>query len=154
MHQLLDDLRYKSKNAYSALSYRVQDLWRDPKGRVRLIAAGVLSLTLLVLVVIQLARWLTPPPPPPGGIQEARSTWVAPGSWAARARDALAADEAFAGITINETGRGDNKGVRVRGQVPDMAARLECMRLLGELGVPENLDLDITVDPASIKPGP
>jgi hypothetical protein len=154
MQQLLDDILYKSKNAYAEVSYRAKDLWRDPRGRVRLIAGAVMGVTLLVLVIVQAARWLAPAPPPPGGIVEARLQRVDADAWIARARAALEGNDAFAGVSITETGRGDKKGVRVRGRVPDMAARAQCLRLLGDLGVPANLDMEITVDPASLEPGP
>jgi len=154
MHQILDDIKYKFTNIFSDVRYKVQDLWSDPKGRIKLVGGSALGAVAFVLLAVQTARWLTPPPPPPGGIQAASTSWVEPDSWVAKARSALEGNDALAGVSITETGRGDNKGVRVRGTVPDMPARMECMRLLGELGVPENLEMDVKVDPASIKPRP
>ncbi len=153
MHPIFEDIKYRGSHAFSDLKYKIQELAAEPKGRIRLAIAGVLSIALIVLVIAQLSRWLGPTPEGPKGVTQARVNEVTPDGWVAKAREALADEPAFADVSIEEIKRkGEVTGVKIRGMVPDMAARLDCMNRLNDLGVPENLDLDLKVDPDSIKP--
>lgn len=153
MHPILEDIKYRCSHAFSDLKYTAGELASEPKGRIRLAVVGALSLAFLVLMFVQIGRWLAPPPEAPKGVTQAKVNDVAADGWAAKARAALGDEPRFADVRIEEVKRkGAVNGVRVKGMVPDMAARLECLARLNELGVPEGLDLDLKVDPDSLKP--
>ena len=153
MSSIIDDLRYRASNFLQDARYKIQDLAADPKGRIKLAAAAAGGLLLLVLALIALSRMLETPPPPPKGITQATTKSVGASSWIPKAQAALADDPRFANIKIEPRKlKAGKSGVRISGMVPDMAARLEAMQRLNELGVPENLELDLMIDPASIEP--
>ncbi len=153
MSPIIDDLRYRASNLLQDSRYKFQDLAAEPKGRIKLAAAALALVLVLIVVSITLSRLFKPEPPPPQGVTQAPTQSVGSSSWIPKAQAALAGDPRFADIKIEQRKlKGDKLGVRVSGTVPDMAARLEAMQLLNELGVPENLELDLMIDPASIEP--
>jgi hypothetical protein len=153
MPAFFDDLRYRTSNILQDARYKIQELAADPKGRIKLAAYAAGFLLLLVVALIALSRMLATPPPPPMGITQATTEAVGASSWIPKAQAALADDPRFADIKIEPRKlKAGKSGVRISGMVPDMAARLEAMQRLNELGVPENLELDLMIDPASIDP--
>jgi hypothetical protein len=153
MSPIIDELRYRTSNILQDSRYKIQDLAADPKGRIKLAASALAILILLIVASITLSRLLAPEPEPPQGVTQAKAATVGASSWIPKAQAALADDPRFADITIETRKlKAGKSGVRISGMVPDMAARLEAMQRLNELGVPENLELDLMIDPASIEP--